>query len=74
MSNYKDYDVSLISVEVIDTELHFEPFLCYWWVTCNKEKEFLVPIHLHMKTMTFLKGYNFVITVVKGNSQCACPI
>ena len=69
MSNYKEYDVSLISVGVVDTELHFGPFSYYWWITGNKETEFLVPIHLHMKTMTFLKGYNFVITVVKGNKE-----
>ena len=74
MSNCKDYDVSLISVGVIDAELHFGPFSCNWWITCNNETEFLVPIRLHMKTMTFLKGYNFIITVVKGNKEHSeCP-
>jgi hypothetical protein len=74
MSKHKDYDVSLISVGVIDAELHFGPFSYYWWITCNKKTEFLVPIRLHMKTMTFLKGYNFVITVVKGNKEHSeCP-
>ncbi len=69
MSNHKDYNVFLISVRVIDAELHFRSFSCNWWITCNKETEFLVPIRLHMKIMTFLKGYNFVITVVKGNKE-----
>ena len=56
MSKHKDYDVSLISVGVIDAELHFGPFSYYWWITCDKKTEFLVLIRLHMKTMTFLKG------------------
>ncbi|CAG8604271.1 324_t:CDS:1 [Funneliformis caledonium] len=69
MSNHKDYDVSLISVGVINAELHFRSFSYNWWITCNKKTEFVVLIRLHMKIMTFLKGYNFVITVVKGNKE-----
>ncbi|CAG8681236.1 16133_t:CDS:2 [Funneliformis mosseae] len=56
---------------VIDAELHFG---ANRWISCNKETEFLVPIRLRMKKMTFLKGYNFVKTVVKDNKEHSeCP-
>ncbi|CAG8798089.1 10262_t:CDS:2, partial [Gigaspora rosea] len=31
--------------------------------------ESLVPIRLHMQTMTILNRHNFILTVVKGNSE-----
>ncbi|PKK61647.1 hypothetical protein RhiirC2_791510 [Rhizophagus irregularis] len=69
MVKEKNYDVSLISAEIIDSELHFRPFSYKWWIVCNQEIEFLVSICLHMKVVVFLNGHDFILTVVKGNKE-----
>ena len=69
MTKDKNYDVSLVSVGTIDSELHFGPFSHEWWIVCNQEMEFLVPIRLHMKVVVFLNGHDFILTVVKGNKE-----
>ncbi|CAG8687776.1 17573_t:CDS:1, partial [Funneliformis caledonium] len=69
MTKDKNYDVSLVSVGTIDSELHFGPFSYEWWIVCNQEMEFLVPIRLHMKVVTHLSGHDFILTVVKGNRE-----
>ncbi|CAG8712835.1 6177_t:CDS:2 [Gigaspora margarita] len=66
MAKNKNYEVSLISVGFIDSSLHYGPFSHNWWTACN---ESLIPICLHMRTMTLLNGYNFFLTVVKGNNE-----
>ena len=69
MTKDKNYDVSLVSVGTIDSELHFGPFSHEWWIVCNQEIEFLIPIRLHMKVVVFLNGRNFILTVMKGNKE-----
>jgi hypothetical protein len=69
MSKRKKYNVSLISAGIINSELHFGPFLHSWWTINNQETEFLVPIRLHMKILTTLNEQDFIITVVKGNKE-----
>ncbi|PKB96579.1 hypothetical protein RhiirA5_470704 [Rhizophagus irregularis] len=69
MTKDKNYDVSLVSVGTIDSELHFRPFSYEWWIVCNQEIEFLVPIRLHMKVVTHLSEHDFILTVVKGNRE-----
>lgn len=69
MVKSKNYDVSLLSVGIIDPKLHFGPFSNDWWTVCNQEMEFLVPIRLHMKIIAFLNENNFILTVVKGNKE-----
>ncbi|CAG8704600.1 12645_t:CDS:1, partial [Racocetra fulgida] len=66
MAKNKNYEVSLISAGIIDSSLHYGPFSHNWWTACN---EFLIPIRLHMRTMTLLNGHNFFLTVVKGNNE-----
>ncbi|CAB4413916.1 unnamed protein product [Rhizophagus irregularis] len=69
MTKEKNYDVFLVSVGTIDSELHFGPFSYEWWIVCNQEIEFLVPIRLHMKVVALLNGHDFILTVVKGNKE-----
>ncbi|PKY33820.1 hypothetical protein RhiirB3_453052, partial [Rhizophagus irregularis] len=69
MTKDKNYDVSLVSVGTIDSELHFRPFSYEWWIVCNQEIKFLVPIRLHMKVVTHLSEHDFILTVVKGNRE-----
>ncbi|CAG8834917.1 43063_t:CDS:2 [Gigaspora margarita] len=66
MVKNKNYDVSLVSVETIDLNLHYGPFSQNWWMAYN---EFLVPICLNIQTITILNGHNFILTVVKGNNK-----
>ena len=69
MTKDKNYDVSLVSVGTIDPELHFGPFSHEWWIVCNQEMEFLVPICLHMKVVVLLNEHDFILTVVKGSKE-----
>src|ERR1051325_741863 len=69
MTKDKNYDVSLVSVGTIDPELHFGPFSLEWWIVCNQEMEFLVPICLHMKVVVLLNEHDFILTVVKGSKE-----
>src|SRR2546425_11100468 len=69
MTKEKNYNVSLVSVGTIDLKLHFGPFSYEWWIVCNQEMEFLVPIRLHMKVIAFLNGHNFILMVMKGNKE-----
>ena len=69
MTKEKNYNVSLVSVGIINPELHFGPFSYEWWIVCNQEIEFLVPIRLFMKVVVVLNGRDFILTVVKGNEE-----
>lgn len=70
MSKCKQYDVLLITAGKLDEELHFGVFGRFWWQSRDREDNTLLyPIRLGMKTLVTLKETNFIITVVKGNSN-----
>src|SRR5688572_10809926 len=69
MSKKKEYQVSLNSLGFLDENLHFGPFSRNWWETRQTNNTELYPIRVNMKTTVILRGTEFTLTIVQGNSN-----
>src|ERR1700722_1793745 len=73
MSKRKEYQVHLVTIGILDKDLHYGPFSRDWWETRCKnnttETSNFYPIRINMKTSVILKNTYFFITVIQGHAS-----
>ncbi|CAG8647105.1 8125_t:CDS:1, partial [Diversispora eburnea] len=68
----KNYNTTVIDIGKIDSKIHYGPFSQYWWIsTGNNENNTnpLIPIRIDIKILTKLNKYDFIITILKPDTQ-----
>jgi hypothetical protein len=72
MGKRKEYQVSLVSLGLIDENFHYGPFSRDWWKTrCTKnttETPNLYPIRINMKTLVILQNVQFFVIIIQGHT------
>src|SRR3954463_14793359 len=84
MSKRRQFTPNLLSVGIIDLQLHYGIYARNWWETINIEsaadtRQFTVPYRLFMRVSCMLNGQEFIITVTSNDKtfpkpgfQCVC--
>ncbi|GES84180.1 hypothetical protein GLOIN_2v1880126 [Rhizophagus clarus] len=72
MAKHLEVPVTLLTSGTINENLHYGPFAHYWWssrsINCSNELIFF-SIRLDQKTRVFRNNWEFIVSVILGNSE-----